>query len=70
MDASKEIKSMKLCKLNILPVFDRFDYTEMCKRNVFLRLAKKIEEKQAVKLTSSAVEEYVDRNENQHKVDH
>ena len=34
MDASKEIKSMKLCKLTILPVFGRFDYTEMCKRNV------------------------------------
>ena len=45
MDASKEIKSMKLCKLKLLPVFGRFDYIEMCKRNVFLRLAKKIEEK-------------------------
>ena len=36
----------------------------------FLRLAKKIEEEEAVKLTSSAVEESVDRNENQQKVDH
>ena len=35
----------------------------------FLRLAKKIEEEEAVKLTSSAVEESVDRNENQQKVD-
>ena len=35
MDASREIKSMKLCKLTLLPIFGRFDYTEMCKRNVF-----------------------------------
>lgn len=43
----------------------------MCSTCVeFLRLAKKIEEKEAVKLTSSAVEESVDRNENQQKDDH